>query len=260
MIHSRRSVEGNHCSLDLMTPFLSIVIPAYNEEKRLATTLQAVQNFLSKQKYKSEVIVVDDGSRDQTSATTQKYKGQIPTLKILKHKVNLGKGAAVKSGVLNSSGEYVLFADADNSTPIEELDKLLPYATKENYDLVIGSRYTKESDVQIRQPWYRRFLGRTGNLVIQIFLLPGINDTQCGFKLLKGDVARELFPKLTINRFGFDMELLYLAKKKKQKIKVVPVSWLNSAQSRVRPVRDGLKTLGELIKIQLNNLRGVYAT
>lgn len=242
-----------------MKPYLSVIIPAYNEEKRLAATLQAVQNFLLKQESPAEVIVIDDGSSDQTSSIAQKYRRTISNFKILRHAQNLGKGAAVKSGVLSSSGEYILFTDADNSTPIEELNKLLPFATKGNYDLVIGSRYMKGSDVQIRQPWYRRFLGRVGNMVIQVFLLPGINDTQCGFKLLKGEVARELFPQLSINRFGFDMELLYLAKKKKQKIKLIPVSWLNSAQSRVRPVRDGLKTLSELVKIKLNDLRGVYA-
>ncbi|MBM4402455.1 MAG: glycosyltransferase family 2 protein [Candidatus Cloacimonetes bacterium] len=241
-----------------MSIYLSIIIPAYNEEKRIGGTLTAISSFLAKKDFPSEIIVIDDGSTDATAAAVANFQFSIFNFQFLHHEKNLGKGAALKTGILASQGDFVLFADADGSTPIEELDKLLPYLSKKDFDIAIGSRYIKGANIQIKQPWYRRILGRLGNLIIQLFLLPGITDTQCGFKLFKGDIARKLFSKLTIKRFGFDMEILYLAKRKGLKIVETPVTWLDSPRTRLRPIRDAAKTLSELMRIKYNSLTGKY--
>lgn len=242
-------------------PYLSVVIPAFNEEKRLLLTLTKVTNFLREKPWFSEVLIIDDGSQDQTFNAANEFSSQTskdnPLIKIIKNSQNLGKGASVRHGVAKSEGEIVLFTDADNSTPIEELDKLLPHL--EHFDIAIGSRHLKESSILVHQPWHRKLLGRMANLSIQLLLLPGISDTQCGFKLFKAPVAKELFAKSRLNRWGFDMEILFLARKGGIKIKEVPVAWINSPTSRVRPIKDAWRTFKELLEIKLNESKGLYA-
>lgn len=242
-----------------MKPDLSIIIPAFNEEKRIDKTLVAIDKYLGKKSWKTEVIVIDDGSTDNTVHVVENRQLKNTRCFLIKLPQNLGKGAALKKGVIAAQGKLLLLTDADNSTPISELNKLLRLAANNNARaIVIGSRYLRNSNILIQQPWYRRILGRVGNLIIQVLLLPGITDTQCGFKLFRSSIAKELFSQLTVAHFGFDMEILYLARKKNYPIVEVPVTWLNSPQSRLRPIKDGLKTFKELIQIKINDLLNNY--
>ncbi|MBT3394949.1 glycosyltransferase family 2 protein [archaeon] len=225
---------------------VSIIIPAYNEEKRIVSTLEKISEFFKDQD--CEIIVVDDGSSDGTRSVVKKFS----SIKLNNKRENKGKGYSVKEGVAMSSGDLILFSDADLSTPIEEFDKLKKYV--DSYSVVIGSRALAESEVQ--NNIFRKLLGRVGNLLIRS-VVKGIKDTQCGFKLYKSDVAKDLFSKQTIEGFGFDFEILFLAQKDKIKIKEVPVVWKNVEGSKVKPIHY-LITLFELFKIMGNNLKGRY--
>lgn len=238
---------------------LSVVIPAYNEEKRLPTTLEKVCQFLNESSYQGiEVIVVDDGSSDNTAGVVNEMAKECEFVKLIKLPGNRGKGYAVNQGVLEAKGDYVLFMDADNSTPITELDKLLTVMNKGKWSLVIASRYLQESNVRVEQPWYRVLMGRLGNLLINMFLLRGIKDTQCGFKLFRNDIAKAIFKRQTIWRFAFDMEILFIARKLGYSFKEVPVSWVNVEGSRLRPIKDGLRTFRDLLKIRSQYYLGRY--
>jgi len=230
--------------------YLSLILPAYNEGSRIGPTLDKIGDFLSKKSYDYEVILVDDGSVDNTIAVAEKsrlYKED--KLRIIKNGKNRGKGFSVKNGIFNSSGEYILFSDADLSTPIEEVDKLFG-AINNGYDIVIGSRALKESQVIISQPWYRETMGKVFNLFVKSIVLKGFNDTQCGFKLFKSDTARYIASRLKIEGFSFDVEMLYIAIKKGYNIKEMPVVWLNSARSKVSPILDSARMFLDLIKIK----------
>lgn len=231
--------------------FLSVVVPAYNESKRIIKTIEIIIKYLNLKKFKWEIIIIDDGSSDMTYNVLMKKYKKNKNIRILRNLINQGKGYSVKQGVLNSSGKYILFTDADNSTPIEELDKLLHNLSDNN--ILIGSRYKKSEEVVIKkQPLYRIVISRIGNYLIKLFLLLDIEDTQCGFKLFPNEIAYYLFGLQTINRFGFDMEILTLATLSNIKIKEIPVNWFDSELSRIRPIKDAFITFLELLKIKLN--------
>lgn len=229
---------------------LSIIIPAYNEGKRIGGTLEKIFSFMETKGYDYEVLVVDDGSADDTVSISEKSAlASKKRLKVVKNGTNLGKGFSVKNGIANSSGEYVLFSDADMSTPIEEVDKLFG-ALSGGYDIAIGSRDVASSAVKLHQPFYRETMGKIFNVLVRRFVIDGLCDTQCGFKLFKGDAARKIAGELKINGFCFDVEMLYIAKRKGYNIKEVGVEWYNSPQSKVSPVRSSFSMFKDLVRIR----------
>ena len=225
---------------------LSIVIPAFNEEKRIENTLQQIEKYASKNFNNYEIIVVDDCSQDKTSEISSKYKN----VKILKNSKNMGKGYSVRRGILCAKHELVLFTDADLATPIEEIEKLL-FKIKQRYDIAIASRNLKNSIIVVKQQKYRQLMGKTFPLLVRCFILPDFKDTQCGFKLFKTNIAKEILAKQKSNGFAFDVEVLYLAKKLGCKIAEVPVVWIDQKGSKLNPLKDALKMLIELMKITL---------
>lgn len=236
---------------------ISIVVPSYNEEVRITSTLLQIDAFLRSSFKTYEVIVVDDGSSDTTRSVVENLQASLSTIRLVHYVPNMGKGHAIKQGVLSSSGDLILISDADLSTPIDEIEKLLPLIRKE-CDIAIGSRGLASSDIQVRQPWYREGMGKIFNIFVRLFVISGIQDTQCGFKLFKGDVARRLFAASIIPGFSFDVEILFLARKNGYTIKEIPVRWLNSPNSRVRLMKDPVFMLFDLIRIRMNWLLNKY--
>jgi len=231
-----------------MAPYLSIIIPTYNEEKRLPGTLDFIFAFLRKQTYEAEIIVSDDGSRDRTVKISAE-KLRFSDSQVLVSPRNVGKGDAVRRGMLAAKGQYLLITDADLSTPIEEVRRFLRYLEAGD-DIVIGSRALEDSKIEIHQSFYREIMGRVYNLIARAFSFKGIMDSQCGFKCFKSQVAKELFGLQKINGFSFDAEILFLAQKKGYKIREEPVIWRNSSQSRVQLIRDPIAMFFDLIKIR----------
>jgi dolichyl-phosphate beta-glucosyltransferase len=231
---------------------LSVVIPAYNEALRLGPTLRRVVDYLQSEGRPFEVLVVDDGSTDATAEVAQKYATE--GVRLLRQEVNRGKGAVVKAGVLASRGREVLLLDADLSTPIEDIEKLRPHLAES--PVVLGSRSVVGSDITEHQPFYREMMGRTFNLIIRILGVRGLHDTQCGFKLLAGDVARQLFAELQIERFAYDVELVWLARKHGYEVVEVGVRWADSSSSKVNPVSDSLRMLWDVLAMRLRRRRG----
>lgn len=236
------------CEVNL-DPFLSIVIPAYNEEKRLPRSLDAIWTFLQCQPYTSEIVISDDGSRDATVKIAQQF-GEGKPLRVLSDGENRGKGWAVRRGMLAAKGQNVLFTDADLATPIEEVNKLLA-AREQGYDVAIASRGLRESVLEVREPWYRELLGRAGNLLIQAVAVPGIWDTQCGFKLFSREACRDIFSRSVIDSICLDVELLYLARRMGYRIKEVPVRWRHDRDSRMRLLRESYRMLRDLARLRL---------
>ena len=230
---------------------ISIVIAAYNEEKRIGKSLLKIKDYLDAQDFAYEIIVVDDGSTDNTRQVAIGYKPEIANLKIISYPKNKGKGYALRQGVLASKGESVLVSDADLSTPIEELSHMLPLISGNEYDVVIGSRALKPETIIKKQPWWRQGMGKIFNRVVRLLVLEGIKDTQCGFKLFSGEAARNLFKEARINRFAYDVEILALAKKKHYGVSEVPVRWINSPDSKVNPIFDSLQMFFDLVKIRM---------
>lgn len=238
---------------------LSVIIPAYNEACEIESTVSAVLEYCAQKFARAEIIVVDDGSTDATAVHLKRLLASIPNFRIITHETNCGKGASVRDGVCAARGALILFMDADAATPISELDRFLPLL-KNGTDIVIGSRYLKDSAVIRKQPWYRVLLGRVGNLVIQLVLLEHINDTQCGFKAFTHKAAYALFSKQRIEGWGFDTEILALAQHMGFSIKEIPVHWRDSIarKSRFRPIKDAHRTLRELFRIKYNILTKQY--
>lgn len=231
---------------------ISIIIPAFNEAKRLPASLEKLANFLKTRKERFEVIVVDDASTDDTKAVAESFKKKIPNLAVLRLDKSPyeGKGLAVNRGALIAKGGIILFTDADFSTPIEEIDKLLR-RLDEGYDIAIGSRALDPTLLKRRQNPVREFMGRVFNILVRLFTMQGIADTQCGFKAFKMASTRFFFERQRIFDFGFDVELLYLARKKGLKIAEVPVVWDNDPTSTVHPIKDAISMFADLIKIRL---------
>jgi dolichyl-phosphate beta-glucosyltransferase len=236
---------------------LSIVIPANNEARRLPATLAAIAEYLESSGRDAEVLVVDDGSTDGTADAARAVQGAAMPPQVLEFERNRGKGAAVRAGMLAARGDYVLFMDADNSTHVAEAERLLAVAEAET-PVVVGSRYIDRESIKIKQPWYRVALSRAGNRMIQMILLKGVRDTQCGFKLFRRDAAHILAARLTRERFSFDMELLVIAKSLGYGVREVPVNWYDTPGTRLRPIRSALQTLTDLFRIRWNLWRRKY--
>ncbi len=231
---------------------LSIIIPAYNEENRILTTLNKIHAYLANKKYDYEIIVVDDGSKDRTVELVKQQK----YARVLQNPQNKGKGYSVKYGMLAAKKEWVLFTDADLSTPIEELDKLKQYTN--DYEVIIGSRGLAQSQVRVHQPLYRELPGKIFGSLVRIICLKGIQDSQCGFKLFSQKATKQIFSRQTINRFGFDVEVLHLARKYGYPIKEVPVIWINSRSTKLNLFTDSISMFKDILKVRLNELRGIY--
>lgn len=237
--------------------FLSLIIPAYNEEKRLLPTLERVCEYLSTKDFPYEIVVVDDGSTDNTLQITKSIANNNNHINVLSNERNSGKGYSVRRGMLSARGEYVFFTDADLSTPIEEIEKCLPYLVN-GYDVVIGSRSMPGADIIVHQPWYREKMGKIFNFMVNVVLLRGIVDTQCGFKGFKRDVAKKVFSRCRIDGFSFDVEALYLSRKFDYKIKELPIRWENSTLSKVSPVKHSIQMFKDLLGIKMKDLQGYY--
>lgn len=236
-------------------PFLSIIIPAHNEESRLPRTLGQVIAFLEKQTYTTEIIIVENNSVDRTLELAREFEKQHSNVIVI-HEEKRGKGNAVQRGMLAACGEYRFICDADLSMPIEELQKFIPPLLND-FDLAIASREAPGA-IRYNEPTYRHWGGRAINLAIRLLILPGINDTQCGFKCFRDDVAEILFRQQTLMGWSFDIELLYLARRKKMRIKEIPIQWYFDADSKIRAVKDALKMLGDIFRIHINAMRGRY--
>jgi len=237
--------------------YLSVIIPAYNEERRIASTLRSVDAYLRRQSYDYEVLVASDGSKDGTASLVRGMETEIKNLRLVDNKDNHGKGYVVKQGMLEAKGDLRLFTDADNSTSIDHLDLFIPYIGQ-GFDVVIGSIAVKGHKVaEGSEPFWRRILGKLGNFFIQIMAVPGIHDTQRGFKLITAKAAQRIFPKMLITRWGFDIEMLALARKFGYKIKELPVDWKNDPNSKVG-LNAYIQVLSETVKIRLNILMGKY--
>ncbi len=229
-----------------MNTDLSIIIPAFNEEQRILKSLDTAIEYLDKQNLNYEVIVVDDGSDDNTIGVLKDYNPKVQVLSLGK---NLGKGAAVREGMLSAHGKIRLFSDADFSTPVYELHKLLGII-KNGADVCIGSRAIDRKMVKEHQPFYREFMGKTYNRLVQLLVFKGITDTQCGFKAFTKKATESIFSKAKINGFSFDVEILFLAKKLNLRVEQVPVEWYNDKRSTVNPIKDSAMMIFELFKIR----------
>jgi dolichyl-phosphate beta-glucosyltransferase len=237
------------------TPLISLIIPAYNEENRLPRALEQVFTFLEQQSFPFEVIVVENGSTDRTLEIANAFAAGKPNLLVI-HEETKGKGIAVKRGVLAAHGEYRFICDTDLSMPIEEILKFFP-PQLDDFDVAIGSREAPGS-IRYDEPSYRHWGGRMVNLLIRMLILPGFQDTQCGFKCFRAATTLPLFEQQTLFGWSFDIELLYLARKRKLRIKEVPINWYFDPDSKVNAVRDALKMISDIFRIHVNAMLGRY--
>ena len=239
--------------------YLSVIVPAYNEEERIETTLRRISEYCSSQPFTYEILVTIDGAKDRTPQIVEELKSSIPHLELVYEKRNFGKGYAVAKGMLAAKGEIRLFTDADNSTDISHFDKMKPKFDKGS-QVVISSRHpwdAKGASQAVSQPLYKRAMGMAGNLFIQIVAVPGIWDTQNGFKAFRDEAAKKIFSQITIYRWGFDIEVLALARLFRYKIGIIPVHWIDDARSHVK-LSAYLQVLWETVKVRWNLIRGIY--
>lgn len=242
--------------------FLSIIIPAYNEEFRLPPSLEKIVAFLQQQGYTSEVIVVENGSTDRTSQVVAEFAAAMPdsgpVAVTLMHS-SPGKGAAVKAGMLTAQGDYRFICDADLAMPIDEITKFLPPAqSRSSFDIAIASREIAGA-VRYNEPTYRHIMGRVFNWLVRVLAVSGIQDTQCGFKMFTRETALAVFPAQRIDGWGFDVEVLYIARQRGMRLVEVPINWYYQPDSRVRPIHDTINMVRELLKIRRNGRRGLYS-
>ncbi len=238
----------------MSTIFLSVIIPAHNEENRLPNTLEQVLRFLEGHSFASEVIIVENGSVDRTLEVAQEFARKHENVHVIQS--DRGKGAAVRRGMLTAQGEYRFMCDADLSMPVEEIVKFIPPAL-EGFDMAIASREAKGA-VRYNEPAYRHIGGRGINFIIQAMILPGLNDTQCGFKCFRADVADDIFSLQTLPSWSFDIELLYIARKRGYRIKEIPIHWYHHSETKVSALRDALQMIVDIFRIHVNARRGSY--
>ncbi|MDE0197829.1 MAG: glycosyltransferase family 2 protein [Caldilineaceae bacterium] len=242
-------------------PFLTIIIPAYNEAQRLPDSLTKIAEYLRRQPFATEILVVENRSTDETSAVVRDFATKVSasdpfTLDLL-HSAP-GKGAAVKTGMLVGKGDYLFICDADLSMPIEEVAKFLPpQLDPDGFDVAIASREIVGA-VRYNEPFYRHLMGRVFNHVVQKLIVPGIEDTQCGFKMFTREAAAQVFPHQTIDGWGFDPEILYISRIRGLNLVEVPINWYYMAESRINPLLDTINMVREVLRIRLNGLRGIY--
>lgn len=239
----------------LPVPLLSIIIPAHNEESRLPQTLELVFAFLGQQSYEAEVLVIENGSTDHTYELAQEYARHHERLRVIRAE-GRGKGLAVHRGMFEARGEYRLMCDADLSMPADEINKFLPPMLGD-FDVAIASREAHGA-VRYNEPFYRHLGGRGINLIIRALILPGLNDTQCGFKCFRANAAQDLFQHQTLFGWSFDIELLFLAKRHQYRVTEIPIHWYYRDESKVNALRDALRMIGDIFRIHANARRGLY--
>jgi dolichyl-phosphate beta-glucosyltransferase len=237
------------------TPMLSIVIPAYNEEKRLPESLEQVDAFVSSQTYPIELIVVNNNSTDSTQQIAEAWAGTHAYVRVLAEP-RQGKGAAVRKGMLAGKGQYLFICDADFSMPVDEISKFMP-PVMNGYDVAIASREAPGAQ-RIDEPGYRHLMGRVFNFIVRVLAIPSIQDTQCGFKSFRREVALDVFNRQTIEGWGFDVEVLFIALQRGYHLSEVPITWYYRPQSRISPIRDSISMVIEVLRVRLNGLRGLY--
>jgi glycosyltransferase involved in cell wall biosynthesis len=235
---------------------LSVVLPSYNEEHRIETTLLAINDYLKAQPYSYEILVVNDGSKDRTAEVVSGLAQKISNLKLIDNKENHGKGWVTRQGMLEATGDVRLFMDADNSTKVDEVSKMIPYFDQ-GCDIVVGSRRIAGAVIAVHQPWLRDFLGGVFRFIVHTLVPVGVTDSQCGFKAFSAKAAEAVFPKQTIFRWAFDVEILALARKMKFKIKEIPVTWKDESESHVK-ASGMVNMLLEVLEVRLNLWFGKY--
>ena len=237
-------------------PELSIIVPSFNEELRLPASLEKISAYIREKRPNTEVIVVDDGSKDRTAEVAESWRDRIPGLRVLSNGINRGKGFSVRHGSLQAHGDVILFTDADLSSPIEEAEKL--FAALQSHDVAIGSRAVDRSLIEVHESLFREFAGIIFNKIVRLILRLPFVDTQCGFKAFRRERCRIIFEQQTIERFGFDPELLYLARHHGLSTKEVPVRWAHSPATKVSMMRDSVQMFLDVVVIRWNALRGRY--
>lgn len=239
----------------MSAPFLSLVIPVHNEEHRLPKALEQLSGFLEQQSYPAEILVVENGSSDRTVAVAESFQERMPYLRLLQEKAR-GKGLAVRRGMLEASGEYRMFCDVDFSMPIEEVNRFIPPVLPD-LDVAIASREAK-GGIRYGEPPYRHLVGRVFNTMVRWLALPGLQDTQCGFKCFRGTVAQEVFQRQTLTGWSFDVEVLFIARRLGYRIVEIPIPWYFNAESRIRLAQDSYRMALDLMIIRWKGLRGRY--
>jgi dolichyl-phosphate beta-glucosyltransferase len=233
----------------LSQPHLSVVVPAYNEEARIGPSLERLAEYYGAQDYKWDIAVVSDGSTDRTNEIVSDFASKHPNFKLIDSQPNHGKGFVVRKGMLEATGDWILFCDADLATPQEETEKLISHM-RDGADIAIGSRPMKESKLEVRQPLYREFLGRCFNKAVKLLAIKGIDDTQCGFKMFTSKAAKDVFSRCTLDGFSFDFEALMIARDLGYRIDEVPIRWSHQEGSKVVLMRDGPRMLRDLVKLR----------